>query len=80
VNKNLMEKIRTPIEQGKKPHELKMRLHELKRLCAEKDACFTDLDDGRPSSVKFSELLLLIHVWCLPSRLECSCWFMFGVC
>jgi hypothetical protein len=25
------------------------------------------------------ELSLLVHVWCLPSGLDSSCWFVFGV-
>ena len=33
---------------------------------------------AEPCSVFWIELLLLIHVWCLPSRLDCSCWFVCG--
>lgn len=28
----------------------------------------------------FHSSLLLVHVWCLPSGLDCRCWFMCGVC
>jgi hypothetical protein len=29
---------------------------------------------------KWTGLQLLVHVWCLEKGLNCSCWFVFGVC